>query len=216
MILAIDTSSAISVAICAQGAVLASAHTFEPRGHAELLAGLVARALGEAGASPAEVTEVVVGTGPAPFTGLRVGLVTARVFARARNIPVFGVCSLDALGAEHAAAAGGVVAVIADARRREVYAAIYDDGVPISGPEVASPSEVRARLDRSHPAAATIGRGALAYPEAFPAAPPDALVDPDPAWLVRVRDAARARGDATFPTEPLYLRRPDVHGARAT
>ena len=139
MIVSIDTSSAISVAITDADATvaLARASVFSPRGHAELLSDLVRQALAEAGAARADITAVVVGTGPAPFTGLRVGLVTARTLALAWKVPVWGVCSLDAIGAEH-----GDVLAVADARRREVYWARYAGGVRVAGPEVATPASV--------------------------------------------------------------------------
>lgn len=196
MILAIDTSSAIAVAIIdAAGTTVASRSEFAPRGHSELLAGLVRDALADAGVARAE--RVVVGTGPAPFTGLRVGLVTARTLAHAWGVPVDGVCSLDAVGLAHA----GEVTVVADARRKEVYWATYRDGVRLDGPHVSAPGDVTVL-------GTAVGRGAMLYPDAFPGA---SAADPDPALLVRAADLAG--GPGTLPTEPLYLRRPDVHGA---
>lgn len=197
MILALDTSSAIAVAVVSDaGDVLAARSVFDPRGHAEHLSGLIAEALEEAGATGA-VSRVVVGTGPAPFTGLRVGLMTARTLATVWGVPVEGVCSLDAVGA----ASPGEVTVIADARRREVYWATYRDGVRVSGPAVSAPGDV--------PVLGTVvGRGAQLYPDVFPGA---ADADPDPARLVEVAARLRAAGEP-MPTEPLYLRRPDIHG----
>lgn len=200
MIVAIDTSSAISVALTDDAASQARARrsVFAPRGHAELLSDLVREAMDEAGASRGDVTAVVVGTGPAPFTGLRVGLVTARMLALAWGVPVWGVCSLDALGVEHRDAL-----VLGDARRREVYWARYRDGVRVGGPDVASPADVA-----REPGEAIVGRGGTLYPDAFPGA---VEADPDPLWLARAALAARERGEE-LGTEPLYLRRPDVHG----
>lgn len=197
MILAIDTSSAIAVAaVSADGRTLASRSEFAPRGHAELLAGLVRDALADAGGTVP--SGVVVGTGPAPFTGLRVGLITARTLAHAWRVPVDGVCSLDGIGLGF----HGEVTVVADARRKEVYWATYLDGIRTDGPHVNAPSDV--------PRTGTVvGRGAALYPDVFP----DAVsADPDPALLVRAAQAARASGITELPTEPLYLRRPDVHG----
>ena len=197
MILALDTSSAIAVAVVsAAGDMLAARSVYAPRGHAEHLAALIAEALEESGATGA-VERVVVGTGPAPFTGLRVGLMTARTLATVWGVPVDGVCSLDGLGA----AVPGEATVVADARRREVYWATYRDGVRVAGPQVSAPGDV--------PVIGTvIGRGALLYPDVFPGAVEG---DPDPAWLARCADRLRAAGEP-MPTEPLYLRRPDVHG----
>ncbi len=201
MIVAIDTSSAISVAITDLDArvALARASVFSPRGHAELLSDLVRQALAQAGATKADITAVVVGTGPAPFTGLRVGLVTARTLALAWKVPVWGVCSLDALGAEHRD-----VLVVADARRREVYWARYSGGLRVDGPEVGAPASVLVTEGE-----AVVGRGAVLYAVAFPGA---IDADPDPLWLAKEAVRRRAAGE-DLPTEPLYLRRPDVHGA---
>ena len=201
MIVAIDTSSAISVAITDDGAgvALARASVFSPRGHAELLSDLVRQALAEAGATRADITAVVAGTGPAPFTGLRVGLVTARTLALAWRVPAWGVCSLDAIGAEHRD-----VLAVADARRREVYWARYVAGLRVDGPEVGAPASVLVKDGDI-----VVGRGAVLYPDAFPGALEG---DPDPLWLAKEAVRRRSAGE-DLPTEPLYLRRPDVHGA---
>ncbi len=201
MIVAIDTSSAISVAITDDhaGVALARASVFSPRGHAELLSDLVRQALADAGATKADITAVVVGTGPAPFTGLRVGLVTARTLALAWKVPVWGVCSLDAIGAERLD-----VLVVADARRREVYWARYSGGLRVAGPEVGPPASVLPNQGET-----VVGRGAVLYAVAFPGA---IDADPDPLWLAKEAVRRLAAGE-DLPTEPLYLRRPDVHGA---
>jgi len=201
MIVAIDTSAAISVVITDDdaGVALARRSVFSPRGHAELLSDLVRQALEEAGATRSDITAVVAGTGPAPFTGLRVGLVTARTLAMAWKVPVWGVCSLDALGALHRD-----VLVVADARRREVYWARYAGGVRVDGPAVGAPATVLVKE-----AERVVGRGAVLYPEAFPGAIDS---DPDPLWLAKEAVRRRSTGE-DLPTEPLYLRRPDVHGA---
>jgi tRNA threonylcarbamoyladenosine biosynthesis protein TsaB len=198
VILAIDTSAAVAVSLVDSGRVLAERTQFAPRGHAELLAGSVREVLAQAGISGTDVESIVVGTGPAPFTGLRVGLISARSLAYAWNIPVRGVCSLDGIGLAHPSAT-----VVADARRKEVYWARYVDGVRVEGPSVCAPGDVPA-------SAVVVGRGAALYPAVFPDA---VAVDPDPAALVRVVEAALLAGESAFPTEPLYLRRPDVHGA---
>ncbi|WP_062069889.1 tRNA (adenosine(37)-N6)-threonylcarbamoyltransferase complex dimerization subunit type 1 TsaB [Demequina sediminicola] len=198
MILAIDTSGAVSAALVKDDAVLAERAEFAPRGHAELLATFLDSMLADANVSGDDIDAIVVGTGPAPFTGLRVGLVSARTLGFAWNVPVYGVCSLDALAAAH----GGDVTVIADARRKEVYWATYRDGERLAGPHVSTPGDV----DTLGP---VIGRGALVYPETFPTAEGG---DPDPAWLARVYLAQASAGQTDFPVEPMYLRRPDVHG----
>ena len=103
-LLALDTAtSAITVAVHDGEQVLATRTTVDARRHTELLAPMIVDALAAAGTDVTEVTHVAVGTGPGPFTGLRVGLVTAQTFAHARGITVHGVCSLDALAAAAAA-----------------------------------------------------------------------------------------------------------------
>jgi tRNA threonylcarbamoyl adenosine modification protein YeaZ len=206
MILAIDTSSAIAVAIVEGVEVMARRAEYAPRSHAELLAGFVSEVIAEAGAEGPDLEGVAVGTGPAPFTGLRVGLVTARVLARTWGIPVWGACSLDALGAEYGATHDGEVTVMADARRREVYWATYINGDRTAGPGVASPLDAA----RQGP---VIGRGAALYADTL-GIPVPTMLDPDPVWLAHLVTTRRAKGatDADLSVEPLYLRRPDVHG----
>src|SRR5689334_24959835 len=110
--------------------------------HGEMLAPGIADVLAQAGATSRDVTAVAVGVGPGPFTGLRVGLVTARTLALALGIPVHGVCSLDVLAAQ-AVGEGAVdrpFLVATDARRKEVYWAAYDErGVRLGDPEVSRP-----------------------------------------------------------------------------
>ena len=174
--------------------------------HGEQLAPVVARALAEADAAPADLAAVGVGRGPGPFTGLRVGLVHAEVLGWALGIPVHGVCSLDVIAAE--VVAGGIgqdFLVVTDARRREVYWARYaPDGTRLHGPDVGPPAEVPGR---DLPAA---GVGAARYAELFAAARPP--THPDPGVLAGlVADLLRAG----IPPQvaPLYLRRPDAVAA---
>lgn len=205
-VLAIDTSAAVAVSLCDdEGSPLAARSVDSARQHAELLAPMIREVLVEAGLEPADLSAVVVGTGPAPFTGLRAGLVTARVFARAREIPVYGVSSLDALAA--ASGVEGEVLAVADARRKEVYAARYrvEGGAVelLTGPLVDRPAEL-ARLAEG---AVVVGRGASLYAETFGEVGGPEL--PDPAVLARLA-VERARRGVAQPSEPLYLRRPDA------
>jgi tRNA threonylcarbamoyladenosine biosynthesis protein TsaB len=219
--LAIDTSSAVAVAVVADdGATLRAASALAPRRHAELLATMISDVLRDSGVARHELAAVVAGTGPAPFTGLRVGLVTAQTLGFALGVPVHGVSSLDALalGAIRALTlpAGSEVLATGDARRREAYWARYRVTDTLGFDLLAGPGVARAAAlaaDGTAAGVVVVGRGAALYPADLPLAD-GAPLDPDPADLVRLALSRLAAGEA-LPTEPLYLRRPDVHGVPA-
>lgn len=211
MLLALDTSAAVAVAVHDGTDVVGSALAHDPRRHAELLVPMVDQVLREAGVTRRDLTAVAVGRGPGPFTGLRVGLVTARTLAHALGVPLHGLCSLDAL-AQQAVDAGvvadgaGVVAAT-DARRREVYWRRYRSvgGVaePVGDPAVAAPAVLPLDGDL------VVGRGATLYPDLLPPVP-GAPLDPQADALARVVLRRLAAGEDLSSTEPLYLRRPDA------
>ncbi|HET7900031.1 MAG TPA: tRNA (adenosine(37)-N6)-threonylcarbamoyltransferase complex dimerization subunit type 1 TsaB [Candidatus Nanopelagicales bacterium] len=207
-LLAIDTSSSAVTAAVHDGDVLLAEAT-EPgaQAHGELLAPVIERALATAGVSPRDLTAVVAGTGPGPFTGLRVGLVTARVMAEALGIPAYGVCSLDAIAAQ-AVGEGRVAtsfAVATDARRKEVYLATYvADGARIEGPHVVRPADI----DPMVAAGPVVGEGAWLYPDVFVDAREPGYVSA--AWLASYAAARLHAGEELGGTTPLYLRRPDA------
>ncbi|MFX4286258.1 tRNA (adenosine(37)-N6)-threonylcarbamoyltransferase complex dimerization subunit type 1 TsaB [Janibacter sp. G349] len=219
-LLALDTAtSAISVAVHDGEQVLASRSAVDARRHTELLAPMLVETLAAAGTGVDEVTHVAVGTGPGPFTGLRVGLVTAQTFAHARGIGVHGVCSLDALAAA-AAAQGheGELLVATDARRKEVYWARYrcaaGEITVLDEPEVTRPSELPEEV-RALPA---VGRGPLLYPDlltSLAGGDADGLLDVDAGVLAGLA-ARRIAAGADMPIEPLYLRRPDAVAPAST
>ena len=127
MILAVDTSLGTAVAVIdADGRTVAEASTPNPLGHAEVIGDLLAQV-----ARPG-ITHVVAGMGPGPFTGLRIGIAAARTFALGRGIPVVPVPSHFAIAL--AAEADGPIAVVTDARRREIAVSVFDgtdaDGIP--------------------------------------------------------------------------------------
>lgn len=217
MHLGIDTSGEVAASVVLDADRAETLADDQPRRHAELLMPLVSEVVGRHG-SMQDLESVVVGTGPAPFTGLRVGLVTARVLGLALGVPVHGVPSLDAL-AEAAAWMGGLpdgtpVLVVTDARRREVYWARYEvrDGgaVPTDGPGVDAPAAVPRTPDD-----VVLGAGRDLYPDVFGAADPRLVPEqpmlrwPDPVLLVRIAQRRLAAGDV-LPVDPLYLRRPDA------
>jgi tRNA threonylcarbamoyl adenosine modification protein YeaZ len=174
--------------------VLAERVTIDARAHAERLTPNVLAALTDAGLTVDDLCAVVVGCGPGPFTGLRVGMATAAAYGHALGIPVHGVCSLDAIGIDTA----GDVLVVTDARRREVYWARYQDGDRVHGPAVNAPADVPADVQA---VAGSPDHAALFDRPRQPA------VYPTASGLVRtVADWAAPPA----PLVPLYLRRPDA------
>lgn len=199
VLLALDTATpAVTVAVADGDTVLAHRCTVDARRHGELLAPTIASVLAEAGIDRRSLTQVAVGVGPGPFTGLRVGLVTARTLGAVLDIPVVGVCTLDALALQ--SGLDGEFRVVTDARRQQVYWAAYttDGGLHrVDGPRVDAPADVA----WDGPAA---GVGASIYAESFPGhCGPDHPSAADLCrWVVR--------GLPLLAPDPLYLRRPDA------
>jgi tRNA threonylcarbamoyl adenosine modification protein YeaZ len=199
LVLALDTATPTLVAGLARwsgGAgveVLAERAVPSGNKHAELLTPAVRGVLEDAGLAMADLDAVVTGLGPGPFTGLRVGIVTAVTLADARGLPVVGVCSLDAVGS-------GARTVVTDARRKEVYWATYSaDGARTSGPDVVRPEELVAP-------GPYVGDPAFAGRLAVPVAPADVTT----AGLLRAAEPQLADPSSAGPLVPLYLRRPDA------
>lgn len=200
LILAVDTATpAVTAGLVrrdgSECAVLAERVTVDAKAHAERLTPNVLAALADAGLAMGELDAVVVGCGPGPFTGLRVGMATAAAYGHALGIPVHGVCSLDAIGVRTT----GDTLVVTDARRREIYWARYRDGVRIAGPAVDAPAEV-------DPATARAVAGSPEHAALFdlPRCEP---VYPTPAGLVA---AVPDWSDNPAPLVARYLRRPDA------
>jgi tRNA threonylcarbamoyl adenosine modification protein YeaZ len=197
LVLAVDTSTLVNVGLASGERVLASLTIADRMAHVEQLTPTVRDCLRQAGVDLADVTQIVVGLGPGPFTGLRVGVVTAQVLARVAGIKLHGICSLDALAAQFADQSptqGFVVAT--DARRREVYWAGYaPDGRRTTGPAVSAPSDV--------PRRPTIGPAVDLYPGQLLGTPGPRAMDPG-LLAVCGPDLPHAGRD------PLYLRRPDA------
>ncbi|TCB97480.1 tRNA (adenosine(37)-N6)-threonylcarbamoyltransferase complex dimerization subunit type 1 TsaB [Micromonospora zingiberis] len=218
LVLVVDSSTpavtAALVEVTASG-VVTRAHrcTVDARAHGELLAPQVDAVLADVGARPTDLGAIVAGLGPGPFTGLRVGLVTAATMGQVLDIPAYGVCSLDAIG--YPAAAGEPVLAASDARRREVYWAIYDGaGQRLVGPEVGTPL-VAAERARALSVTVAVGDGAHRYADTLglPLRPEPRYPDANAlATLAAERIRAGAPGD---PLTPLYLRRPDAVAATA-
>ncbi|MEE2033879.1 tRNA (adenosine(37)-N6)-threonylcarbamoyltransferase complex dimerization subunit type 1 TsaB [Rhodococcus chondri] len=214
LVLAVDTSTpAVTSGLvrlrddgdAARIETLAVRVTDNPRAHAEVLTPQILECLTEAGYAPADLEAVVVGVGPGPFTGLRVGMATAAAFGDALGIPVYGVCSLDAIAADverDGTGEEGNLLVVTDARRREVYWARYVAGCRVEGPAVHKPAEVTAE-----PSVRVAGSPAHTGLFDLPAV---AVHTPSVAGLVSVAaDRLHAR-EVPEPLVPLYLRRPDA------
>jgi tRNA threonylcarbamoyl adenosine modification protein YeaZ len=209
LVLVLDTSSAAVTAGIVElteagPELLAERVIVDARAHGERLAPAVRDCLAEAGTSIGALAAVVAGVGPGPFTGLRVGLMTAAVIADAAGLPSYPVCSLDAIAAGHPDVAQLLVA--GDARRKEVYWARYADGRRIGEPAVGRPAELAEALSGVQ---AMTGAGAEMYAEQlglplldgrFPTVIGLATVAAEPVL-------AAAPGQ---PLIPLYLRRPDA------
>jgi tRNA threonylcarbamoyl adenosine modification protein YeaZ len=202
LVLGLDTATTVAVGLARGPEVLQVAGVSSRLAHVEQLTPLVQECLEAAGLRASAVTHLVVGLGPGPFTGLRVGIVTAQVLASALRIPWRGVCSLDVLAAQHAeersdpGGADGEFVVATDARRREVYWARYDaDGVRRDGPHVSAAADV--------PRLPTVGPAVDVYPEQLEGVVGPRVLDPGmlAARGLQLTDAGR---------EPLYLRRPDA------
>ena len=222
--IALDTQAATTVAIIDDGCVLGRAQNDSGRHHAESITPLVREALAAAGLpaqlAHAGVDRVLVGTGPAPFTGLRAGLVSARVLASVAGVPAYGVSALDVIarqGLDRLPPDTRVYA-IADARRRELYWGSYvaagPDDVTLEGRlEVGDVSTLLGSM-RTAPGLVVAGApipahsvDALAHVDLGP------QVSLDPAVMSRIVATRLSRGeDDRLRTDPLYLRRPDIQG----
>ncbi|MFV0405772.1 MAG: tRNA (adenosine(37)-N6)-threonylcarbamoyltransferase complex dimerization subunit type 1 TsaB [Propioniciclava sp.] len=196
--LGLDTSTVVCAGIAGTGQTLLTAMVPDARAHAEQLMPLVAQVLADAGLVAAQLSRIAVGVGPGPFTGLRVGVVTALTLGEVLQIPVRGVCSLDVIAAQwtgpgqgDASAAPDEFVVVSDARRREVYWARYAGGSRQGEPQVSAPDQVPA-LPVAGPGAALVGVAS-------------GPTDLDAGILARVGFDLPDVG-----TEPLYLRRPDA------
>ncbi|MEO8888804.1 MAG: tRNA (adenosine(37)-N6)-threonylcarbamoyltransferase complex dimerization subunit type 1 TsaB [Jatrophihabitantaceae bacterium] len=224
LVLAIDTSSAAVTSAVAELDAAGPADadglhgravrvTINARGHGEYLAPGIAACLAEAGASARELGAIVAGLGPGPFTGLRVGLVTAAVMGEMLDIPTYGVCSLDAIAGHYALDGTGSgtgyggperpFLVATDARRKEVYWARYLGGVRVEGPAVSRPADVPMG------SRAMAGAGARLYADVL-GVPLFTQDYPNATALLRCAVDRIRTGAPSEGLTPLYLRRPDA------
>lgn len=202
-VLAVDTSTSVQVGIAQGSQILASGGVQDSRRHVEELSPLIDTTLADAGVTTDQLAAIMVGVGPGPFTGLRVGIVTARTLGAVLGIPVRGVCSLDVLAAQWIASdpPDGEFVVCTDARRREVYWARYQHvgqgpaGQRRDGPHVAEPHTL--------PALPTGGPGADTH--AALTSDRQAPTGLDAGLLAALGNQLPDAG-----IEPLYLRHPDA------
>jgi tRNA threonylcarbamoyl adenosine modification protein YeaZ len=208
LVLAIDTSTpAVTAGVVAVDGDRVETRgdrvTVDPRAHGELITPHALAAAEAAGVTLKDLDAIVVGVGPGPFTGLRAGMATAAALGHALGVPVYPVCSLDALAADVALGQKPFL-VLTDARRREVYWAAYDaSGTRTHGPAVQRPAD----LDTDIEVAA--GDGALLYGAVLDVRPIEPRF-PSPVGLVKAAKAALTAQDTPAPLTPLYLRRPDA------
>jgi tRNA threonylcarbamoyl adenosine modification protein YeaZ len=208
--LAFDTATpAVTVAVHDGTHVVAGETAVGARRHGELLASMIERLLAASGLGAADLQAIAVGTGPGPYTGLRAGVMTARVLASALRIPAVGVCTLDVIARTAAPAAAGREFIVAtDARRKELYWARYSPSAQrIGGPQVGPAASIVSGPAGAAPCPVA-GEGPLLYPDL--AACPIPPRYPDAAHLAEIAAQRLAEHDPLGPPEPLYLRRPDA------
>ncbi|MDT0448864.1 tRNA (adenosine(37)-N6)-threonylcarbamoyltransferase complex dimerization subunit type 1 TsaB [Streptomyces hesseae] len=209
LLLALDTATpAVTVALHDGESVVAESTQVDARRHGELLLPAVDRVLREAGTELDAVTGIVVGVGPGPYTGLRVGIVTAATFGATLSVPVHGLCTLD--GIAYAAGQQGLTGefvVATDARRKEVYWARYADArTRITEPAVDRPAELTERLA----GLTAVGAGAVLYRDAFSDVREELPQHQSAASLAALAAEKLRTGGEFLPDQPLYLRRPDA------
>jgi tRNA threonylcarbamoyl adenosine modification protein YeaZ len=193
-VLAIDTSVGVSVAILRSNGEVTQSQAVDHGMQAELTAELISKVVSDSGLKIEEITDVVVGVGPGPFTGLRVGLVTASVFAHAREIPIHGICSLDAIAFDYAKPC----IVVTDARRKELYWARYE-GIRIGEPQVSKPEAIASQFPDSD----FVGPGANLYPDYVSGN----VMELKAGSLAKLFASGSAQ---LVDVSPMYLRKPDA------
>ncbi len=206
--LAIDTSTAqISVAIMKESQVLSEVKQIDALRHAELASQLVNECLEGANLKPEKIDVYLCGIGPGPFTGLRVGVITAKIFAQVFDKPVYGICSHDAIAI--AQDFGDTFTVITDARRKEVYATEYLKNQRINTPLVVKREAIISRnlVENEFPLAKNlISQAQFALSQGQELTVSDFVLDE------AANDGSKVRlpKDILLPAIPLYLRVPDA------
>jgi len=176
----------------------------------------IERAVAAAGGWPA-VDLLAVGKGPGSFTGLRVGIATARALGLSRGLPVRGVCTLDPIGrALGETGAAGELLAVADARRGEAFSALYSPGGErLWGPVVSSPERLVERVGAMPEPPLAAGSGAVRFRQQLASRGVEVPADADPVHRIAARHicaiaASRPIGEGPDPLAPIYLRPPDA------
>lgn len=221
IVLGIETATVqVGCALGGHEGVLASFHAARGRRHAEILTPAIDFVCGQAQISLSEVGAVAVDIGPGLFTGLRVGVATAKAMAQALRVPVIGFSSLDLL-AYPVRHTRRLIACVIDARRGEVFAALYRQvpgGVQRqTAPAVTSPSQLASELLARREECLLVGDGSIRYAEVFAdlAGVEAAGVGnayPSAAALVELAQPRAQREEFVQPweLEPMYLRQADA------
>jgi len=221
LVLGIDTATPqVGTAVGGHEGVIGSAHAARGRRHAESLAPQIEFVTGQAGIELADVGAIAVDIGPGLFTGLRVGITTAKALAYALQVPMIGISSLDLL-AFPARFSSRLIAATIDARRAEVFAAFYRQvpgGVQrITEPAVFTPDDLAGELLAQPDDVLMVGDGALRYGEMFSELEHVEIAErgqayPSAASLVQLAHARALREEFVphWEIEPLYLRKPDA------
>ncbi len=196
--LAIDTSAGIALGLAEKDRIVASFSDHLSNAHVERLQPMIDQMMSEYGISHEQIERIVVGIGPGPFTGLRIGIVTAKTLSYIWKVPLIAVSSLDALALSCRGIAQGDEFIVAtDARRREVYWARYRHGRRCEGPEVDSPNRLSGLI---------YGPAVEVYQEL---APGD-LSGERVMWIDGGILAAHVDELEAVDPEPCYLRQPDA------
>ncbi len=221
LILGISTSTAqVGCAIGGHEGVISSTHVTRDRRHAETLAPAIEFVAKQAGIGLDEIGCVAVDIGPGLFTGLRVGVATAKAFAFARDIPMIGISSLDLLAFGVRFTERRIMAVV-DARRGELFHATYRQvpgGVQrLDEPTVTSPEEVVNELVALNDETLLVGDGALRYLDDLASVGRVEIAEQGQAYpsagslvLLAHAQAMREQFVNSWQLQPLYLRRPDA------
>lgn len=211
-ILIVDTAlGACTAGVVEDGRVLGLRSELMTKGHQERLAGMARDAVADAGGGFDALDRIGVTVGPGSFTGLRVGMAFAQGLGAALDRPVVGLSTLDALAASSEPA--DLVAAVIDARRGQVYARLFRDGVALGEAEALSLETATDRILAAAEGAVPtlVGSGALLLSESFPDQFSDVVLQPLPAPTPEALARLTAAADpATALPRPLYLRAPDA------